>query len=253
MNVLILGGTTEGRALAAALSCGAGGAPRMRVTSSLAGRVADPALPVGDVRIGGFGGVEGLAGWLRAHGVTAVVDATHPFAATMTDHAAQACSRTGVPLLRLQRPGWTAGPKDDWRRVPTLAAAARAVDEMGQRAFLTIGRQEVAAFRDVSAWCLIRAIEAPDPPLPTRHEVLLARGPFDLAGETATLAAHRIDVLVSKDSGGAATAAKLTAAATAGIPVVLVDRPPLPAGVPTAGTVDEAVAWVQGVCAACGD
>lgn len=238
-HVLLLGGTTEARSLAQSLSGRAG----LRVTSSLAGRVARPAMPTGQVRVGGFGGIDGLLGWLREHRVRAVVDATHPYASTMTEHAAQACSTAGVPMVRLQRPGWSEQPGDDWHRVPNLAAAAARLDELGQRAFLTIGRQEVAAFADVAAWCLVRAIEAPDPPLPRRCELLLARGPFDLPSERKTLRHWQIDVLVSKDSGGDATAAKLTAARERGTPVVLVDRPPLPAGVPVVADVEAAQAW----------
>lgn len=240
-HVLLLGGTTEGRRLADTLSQLDG----LRVTSSVAGRVARPALPAGQLRVGGFGGVDGLVAWLREHEVAAVIDATHPYAATMTEHAAMACSRTGVPLLRLQRPGWVRRPGDDWRRVSNLSAAARDVDDLGRRAFLTIGRQQVAAFAGVDAWCLVRAIEAPDPPLPRRSEVLLARGPFDLAGERETLRRWEIDVLVSKDSGGEATTAKLTAARERGIPVVLVDRPQVPAGVPVVGDVVAAGSWLR--------
>lgn len=241
-RVLLLGGTTEGRRLADALSDLQG----LPVTSSLAGRVARPAMPAGQVRVGGFGGVDGLVAWLREHDVAAVVDATHPYAATMSEHAAQACSRTGVPLLRLQRPGWIQRPGDDWRRVSNLTTAAREVDELGRRAFLTIGRQEVAAFAGVDAWCLVRAIQAPDPPLPRRCEVLLARGPFDLAAEREILRRWEIDVLVSKDSGGEATAAKLEAARECGIAVVLVDRPPVPGGVPIVTDVVGAVRWLRG-------
>lgn len=255
-HVLVLGGTTQGRQLAAALAerTAAGdpigdpsgdpsGVP-VRVTSSLAGRVAAPRLPAGDVRIGGFGGVAGLAAWLVAHDVRAVVDATHPYAATMTAHAHAACARVGVPLLRYERPGWSPGPGDEWRRVRTLADAARLADDLGERVFLTIGRQEVAAFADVAAWCLIRAIERPDPPLPARAQLLLDRGPYELAGERELLARWGIDVLVSKDSGGEATAAKLVAAAERGVPVVLVDRPAPPAGLRVVREQPDVLAWL---------
>lgn len=249
-HVLLLGGTTEARQVAAALA-GDGApsltGPAVRVTSSLAGRVASPRLPPGRVRIGGFGGVDGLTAWLVAHDVRAVVDATHPYAATMTAHAHAACARVGVPLLRLERPGWSAGPGDDWRRVPSLAAAARLVDELGERAFLTIGRQDVAAFAGVEAWCLVRAIEVPDPPLPRRSQVVLDRGPYELAGERAVLGQWGIDVIVTKDSGGDATAAKLAAAAERGLPVVLVDRPASPPGLASVPDEAGALAWLRGV------
>lgn len=237
-RVLILGGTGEARRLAATLV--EDGVP---VVSSLAGRVSSPALPAGEVRIGGFGGVAGLIAWLRERSVTAVVDATHPFAVTMTTSAAAAAASTGIPLLRLQRPGWTARPGDDWRWVDSLEAAAEAVCGFSS-VFLTTGRQGLAAFAGLRARCLIRSVEPPPPPLPPRATVILARGPFSVEDETALLREHRIDVVVTKDSGGAMTEAKLTAARERGIPVVLVRRPPLPAGVPVVATVGDARAWV---------
>ncbi|MEV4636906.1 cobalt-precorrin-6A reductase [Actinoplanes sp. NPDC049548] len=233
LRVLVLGGTTEGRALAG----------RVPVISSLAGRTSAPLLPPGEVRIGGFGGVEGLVRYLREERIRAVVDATHPFAATMTGHAALACPVAGVPLLVLRRPGWTAQPGDVWHRVPGLAAAADVVPGVGRRVFLTTGRQSIAAFAGLDGcWFLSRSVEPPVPPVPRQLEVVLGRGPFSLGAERELLLRHRIDVLVTKDSGGAA--AKLDAARALGIPVVMVDRPPLPAGVPTAGTVDAAVEWI---------
>ncbi|MCZ2860486.1 cobalt-precorrin-6A reductase [Blastococcus sp. VKM Ac-2987] len=238
-GVLVLGGTGEGRRLAAALA-GAG----VDVVSSLAGRVADPALPAGRVRIGGFGGVAGLVAWLRDEAPAAVVDATHPFAAGMTAAAAEASAATGIPLLRLQRPGWTAGPGDDWRWVDSPADAAAAVAGYGS-VFLTTGRQGLAAFADVPGHCLVRSVDPPAPPLPHRVTVLLARGPFDVAGERALMREHAVEVVVTKDSGGPMTAAKLTAARELGLPVVLLRRPPLPPGVPVVATVGEAVEWIR--------
>lgn len=208
------------------------------IVSSLAGRVRDPLLPEGAVRIGGFGGVEGLREWLRDNGIHAVVDATHPFAATITENAVAATAALGIPLIRFGRPGWTAGPGDRWWRVPDLAAAAATSVRLGERILLTIGRQGVGAFAGASRpWFLIRAIEPPDNPLPPRHEILLARGPFTAEGETELLIRRRIDVLVTKDSGGDLTYAKLVAAREVGIPVVMVDRPPLPPGVTVTETV----------------
>ena len=245
-HVLVLGGTTEGRRVAQALTGAAPGPalPHVRVTSSLAGRVRQPLFPPGEVRVGGFGGVDGLAAWLRGHAVDAVVDATHPYAATMTAHAAQACAAVGVPLLRLDRPAWTPEPGDDWHLADCVGAAVTQVDGLGQRAFLTIGRLEVSAFAQVRSWCLVRSIERPDPPLPARHEVVLDRGPFDLAGERATFARWGIDVLVTKNSGGAATAPKLVVARELGIPVVVVARPVSPAGLASVLSVAEALAWL---------
>ncbi|MFD0064635.1 cobalt-precorrin-6A reductase [Streptomyces sp. NPDC056690] len=244
MHVLILGGTTEARRLAQALTAGH---PGWRVTSSLAGRVARPLLPEGEVRTGGFGGADGLARALRELQVDALIDATHPFAGTISFHAAQAAATAHVPLLALRRPGWVPAPGDDWHGVASLEEAARRLPELGRRAFLTVGRLGLAAFADVGdVFCVVRSVDAPEPPLPLRSEVLLARGPFTVEGERAVLREHRIDVLVTKDAGGEATAAKLVAAREAGIPVIVVRRPAVPEGVAEVGSVGEAVTWAQG-------
>ncbi|MFD7586905.1 cobalt-precorrin-6A reductase [Kitasatospora sp. NPDC059811] len=241
-HVLILGGTTEGRALAAALV----ELPSLRVTSSLAGRVAQPRLPAGEVRIGGFGGPDGLADWLRGERVDAVIDATHPFAAGMSRNAALAAAAADVPLLALRRPGWAPVPGDRWHHAPSLAAAAELLPGLGRRVFLTTGRQGIATFAHLDhLHFLARSVDPPEPPLPSTLEVLLDRGPFTLDGERALLREHRIDVVVTKDSGGAATAPKLTAARELGLPVVVVERPPLPDGVPAAPDVPGAVRWLQ--------
>ncbi|WP_369214130.1 cobalt-precorrin-6A reductase, partial [Streptomyces flavofungini] len=223
------------------------GAPR--VTSSLAGRVAAPRLPPGEVRVGGFGGADGLAAWLREHRVDALIDATHPFAGTISFNAAKAAASAHVPLLALRRPGWVASEGDDWHPVGSLEEAARALPTLGERVFLTTGRMGLAAFArpDLAAlWFLLRSVDAPEPPLPARLEVLLDRGPFSLDGERELLRRHRIDVVVTKDSGGAATAPKLAAAREAGVPVVIVRRPPTPEGVPVAAGPEEAAAWLRG-------
>ncbi|WP_244876219.1 cobalt-precorrin-6A reductase [Winogradskya consettensis] len=211
--------------------------------SSLAGRTSSPLLPQGEVRIGGFGGVAGLADYLRAAGIEALVDATHPFAATMTSHAVAAAALTGVPLLVLRRPGFSAVSGDVWHRVPSLGAAASVLPSLGSRVFLTTGRQGLSTFADLSGISFLsRSVEAPEPPMPSRLDVILDRGPFTVAGERELLREHRIDVLVTKDSGGGT--AKLDAARAEGVPVVMVDRPPLPEGVATAATVDDAVSWL---------
>ncbi|WP_033348380.1 cobalt-precorrin-6A reductase [Kitasatospora aureofaciens] len=241
-HVLVLGGTTEGRALAAALD----GRPSLRVTSSLAGRVARPRLPAGQVRVGGFGGPDGLAAWLRAEGVAAVVDATHPFAAGMSRNAALAAAATGVPLLVLRRPGFAPVPGDRWHPVPSLPAAAELLPGLGRRVFLSSGRQGIGAFAHLDGLhFLARSVDPPEPPLPPSLEVLLDRGPFSLDGERALLRDHRIDVVVTKDSGGTATAPKLTAARELALPVVVVERPPVPEGVPVAADVAGAVRWLE--------
>jgi precorrin-6A/cobalt-precorrin-6A reductase len=245
-HVLLLGGTAEARQLATALA----GDPSLRVTSSLAGRVAEPLLPPGAVRIGGFGGAAGLAAWLTDQRVRLLVDATHPFAGTVSAGAAEAAAATGVPLLVLRRPGWLPGPGDRWHPVDSLAEAAGLLPRLGRRVLLTTGRLGLPAFTGVCAavpdlFLLCRSVDPPEPPLPQRVQVLLARGPFTLEGERELLRARRIEVLVTKDSGGAATAAKLTAARELGLPVVLVRRPPAPAGVPTVPDVAAALGWLR--------
>jgi precorrin-6A/cobalt-precorrin-6A reductase len=244
-RVLILGGTSEARELA---RCAEG---RVADTvTSLAGVVAAPALPAGELRTGGFGGPGGLADHLRGDRVDAVVDATHPFAATITASALAATAATGIPLLVVRRPGWVEAAGDDWRRVPTLAAAAELLPGLGERVFLTTGRTTLAAFAGVrGCWFLARSVEPPVAPLPAPLRVLLARGPFDLPGERALLDAHRIDVVVTKDSGGP-VGAKLTAARERGIPVIMVDRPPVPPGAPVVGTVEAALDWLAGLSGA---
>ncbi|MFD3473313.1 cobalt-precorrin-6A reductase [Streptomyces sp. NPDC058695] len=245
MHVLILGGTTEARRLAEALTTGH---PGWRVTSSLAGRVARPLLPAGEVRTGGFGGADGLARALREHQVDALIDATHPFAGTISFHAAQAAATAHVPLLALRRPGWVPAPGDDWHGVASLEEAARHLPTLGRRAFLTVGRLGLEAFAGVrDVFCVVRSVDVPEPPLPLRSQVLLARGPFTVEGERAVLREYGIDVLVTKDAGGEATAAKLVAAREAGIPVIVVERPPVPEGVTGVGSVAEVEEWVRGI------
>lgn len=234
----MLGGTTEARELAGRLH-----AHGVRVLTSLAGRTTAPGTVAGDVRVGGFGGQAGLAAWLRDERPRAVVDATHPFAAQMSTAAAAACAASGTPLVRLLRPGWTERPGDRWERVATLAGAAARVDQLGDRAFLAVGSGGVRAFAGVRAWCLVRSIEPPPPPLPVACEVVLARGPFAPDDELALLREHRIDVVVARDSGGPLDG-KLAAARTLAVPVLVVDRPPTPAGVHAVGSVDAAFAWL---------
>ncbi|WP_199546033.1 cobalt-precorrin-6A reductase [Streptomyces sp. N35] len=241
-HVLILGGTTEARALAAALA----DRPACRVTTSLAGRVTSPARIDGELRTGGFGGAEGLAAWLREERVDALIDATHPFAAVISAHAAEAAGHCAVPVLALRRPGWSAGRGDVWHDVRSLPEAAELLPELGRRVFLTTGRQGLAAFAGLAGHFLVRSVEPPDPPMPAHTEVLLARGPFTVADELELLRTHRIDVLVPKGGGGAATAARLVAARELSAPVVVVRRPPVPAGVPSAPDVAGVLAWLDG-------
>jgi precorrin-6A/cobalt-precorrin-6A reductase len=237
-RVLILGGTAEARELAAALAP----RPDVMIISSLAGRVSDPRLPVGAVRIGGFGGPAGLARWLAEQRITAVIDATHPYAARIRTAAVVAAAEVGAAHLRLERPGWIAQPGDRWHRVAGYAEAAALLPRLGRRIFLTTGRQHLAAFTGRTELSfLARFVDPPDEPVPANVRVLLARGPYDAAREAELLRQHRIEVLVTKDSGGLLTVGKLTAARELSLPVVMIDRPsPVPAGRPVAVVPDVA-------------
>lgn len=234
MRILVLGGTSEARALAAALVDRG-----VDVVSSLAGRVTRPRLPVGEVRIGGYGGVEGLRDYLREGALTHVVDATHPFATTMTAHAVAAGAAEGVPVIRLARPGWSEHPDaSSWHWVEDYAQARTRVESLGRRPFVTTGRQTLGHF---AAWrdhrVLVRVVEPPSDPLPPRWTTVVDRGPYAVEEERRLLAGHGVDVLVTKDSGGTYTAAKLTAAAHVAVPVVVVARPAAPAGLHETPTV----------------
>ncbi|MGQ0630612.1 MAG: cobalt-precorrin-6A reductase [Sporichthyaceae bacterium] len=241
--VLVLGGTGEARDLAALLVA----QNRWRVLSSLAGRVSNPALPVGEVRLGGFGGPTALAHWLRTHQVRALVDATHPFAARISASAVAASAAAAVPLLVLQRPGWAPGPQDSWERVPVAAAAAAAIGTRSGPVLLTTGRGGLDAFADLRQRVVIRTVDPPVAPLPADHVVILDRGPYTVAGERALMLEHGIRTLVTKDSGGAMTAAKLTAARELGIHVWMIDRPAHPghASGCTVSTPAAAFAWLD--------
>jgi precorrin-6A/cobalt-precorrin-6A reductase len=242
MRILILGGTGEARELAAELT-GAG----VDVVSSLAGRVREPRLPAGPVRIGGFGGAAGLAGFLGVEAITGIVDATHPFAAAITANATAAAAQTGLPLLVLRRPPWPADPS--WQTLPDITAAAAVVRAWpGESVFLTTGRRDLGAFAaDGGHRFLVRAVDPPDPdgPVPPRMTLLLDRGPYTVAGEAALMREHGVGLLVTKNSGGPMTAAKLRAARELAVHVVVVERPPLPPGSTVAETVAEALAWVS--------
>lgn len=247
MRLLILGGSTEASALARALTEDARFAPIL----SLAGRTEAPVLPPILVRIGGFGGVAGLAAWLRDHRIAALINATHPFAARMSANAAAAAAETGVALLRVLRPAWVAQPGDDWRIVPDMAAAAQALGNAPRRVLLTIGRQDLAPFAAAPQHdYVIRSVDPPPPAvLPPRATVISARGPFAEADEQALLRTHTIEMLVTKNAGGSATEGKLAAARRLAIPVVMVARPEAARG-ETVPDVAAALAWLDRVHAA---
>ena len=240
MRILILGGTGEARELAAELV-----AAGVDVLSSLAGRVRQPRLPDGPVRVGGFGGPAGLAEFLRAERITAVIDATHPFAGAITANAAQAAAQVGVPLLVLRRAEWVATPS--WDVVPDIGAAAAAVRAWpGESVFLTTGRRDLDVFAaDDRHRFLVRAVDPPDGPVPLRMTLVLDRGPYTVRGESALMREHGVGLLVTKNSGGPMTAAKLEAARDLGVRIVMVRRPPLPAGSVAVTTVAAAVRWIK--------
>jgi precorrin-6A/cobalt-precorrin-6A reductase len=240
VKILLLGGTAEARQVAA----WSAGEPGLEVVSSLAGRTVEARLPEGAVRSGGFGGVDGLVDWLKQHEVDAVVDATHPFAATMTGHAAEAARLTGVPLLVLRRAGWREQVGDRWLWVDSADEAARALAGLGSRAFLTIGRQGLGKFADAGLWMIARCVDPPQP-TPSWCELILDRGPYEVVAELELLRHHHIDVLVTKDSGGSMTSAKLEAARELGIPVVVIRRPALPPGVAAVESAAQVVEWIR--------
>lgn len=244
LKLLILGGTTEASALARALAGDARFAPML----SLAGVTKAPAMPPIPWRIGGFGGIDGLVRYIGDEKVEALIDATHPFAAQMSHHAAIAARRTGVPLLAVCRPGWQPVEGDRWIPVADMAAAAAALESEPRRVFLTIGQKELAPFRAAPQHAyVIRSVDAPDPQsLPPIAQVITARGPFAEADEIRLLAEQRIDIVVTKNSGGTATEAKLVAARAAGIPVVMVERPPRP-DVEAVATAEAALEWLARV------
>jgi precorrin-6A/cobalt-precorrin-6A reductase len=240
--ILVLGGTSEARELAELLD-----AAGVRFVSSLAGRVARPRLPVGAVQIGGFGGIDGLRAYLAEHRVDAVVDATHPFAEGMTRNAIAACAADGIPLLRLERPGWSDTPAAArWHWVDDHDQAAAAAAELGERPFLTVGRQALDRFIGPlgERRTVARVVDAPAIEVPAPWTILLSRGPYPIESERQIFAAHDIDVLVTKDSGGSYTRAKLDVASERGAAVVMVRRAAAAPDVPTVTDADAAAAWL---------
>ena len=249
-RVLILGGTTEARELAA-LAAERWGS-RVEVITSLAGRTAAPAALAGTVRRGGFGGAAGLAAYLCRERIDVVVDATHPFAARISRHAAEAAAEAGIACLALTRPPWRPVPGDRWIEVDTAGEAAARCPGLGRRVWLTVGGGDLDAFAACAGvWFLVRRIERPATPPPLRDcALVLGRGPFTVENERALISKYRIDALVCRASGGAATRAKLDAAREARLPVVMIRRP-LPAAateVPpaAAGSPHDALLWLAG-------
>lgn len=249
-NLLILGGTTEATALARALA-GRGVAG----TVSLAGRVERPLRQPLPQRVGGFGGPEGLAAWLRAEGITHLIDATHPFAAQISRNAVAAVAAAGVPMVALCRPPWTAQPGDRWQRVPDMAAAVAALDRPALRVLLAVGRQSLPDFAiRPQHHYLLRLVDPPEGPLPLpQAEVVVDRGPFEAAADRALMERHGTQIVVSKNAGGDGAYAKIAAARALGLPVVMIDRPPAPAR-PQVPDVPGVLGWLaaHGVPSAAG-
>ncbi len=202
----------------------------VRAVFSYAGRVEKPRAQPVPHRVGGFGGAQGLATYLRDHNISHVIDATHPFAAQMSWNAYHACQETGVPLVALTRPAWRAQDGDVWQHVPDMGGAVTALKGQARRVMLALGRMHVEEFAvQPQHHYVLRLVDQPDvvPSLP-HHTVIVARGPFDVAGDTALFREHAIDVVVCKNAGGSGAEAKLHAARTLGLPVILIDRPDLP-------------------------
>jgi len=249
-HILILGGTSEARQLAGRLA----DRRDLKVTLSLAGRTAHPAAQPVPVRVGGFGGAEGLAAYLAQQRIDVLVDATHPYAATMAAHAAEAAARTKVPIVALRRKAWTAIAGDNWTEADDIGGAVAALGATPRRVFLAIGRKEVGAFAAASQHdYLIRSVDPVEPLLDVPHaSYIVARGPFSEDDERALLEQHRIEVVVAKNSGGKATKGKIAAARAFGIKVVMLRRPALP-DVHAGATVQDEVAWLDHVPAPSAD
>jgi precorrin-6A/cobalt-precorrin-6A reductase len=241
IRVLILGGTGEASELTAKLSV----IPEVEVIVSLAGRTSQPVTPTtGEVRMGGFGGQSGLVKYLQDRHINVLIDATHPFAAQISWTAAEVAIATNIPHLMVIRPAWIKTPEDEWIEVENVASAAQAIPTIAQRVFLSIGRQELTPFVNVpQVWFLMRSIDPPDIEIPN-GKLLLDRGPFSLQQERQLLQEYQIDAIVSKNSGGDATYAKIIAARELGIPVVMVQRPAMPIAEKVTD-VDRAVEWFK--------
>ena len=241
-RILILGGTAEARQLAGRLAGRAG----LDITLSLAGRTATPAAQPVPVRIGGFGGAEGLANYLVSECIDALIDATHPYANMISGNAVAAARRSGVPFIALRRPPWLAVSGDRWIEVNGVGDAVRALGQTPRRVFVALGRNELRPFHDAPQhYYLIRSVDPVDPPLPLPHVgYVTGRGPFSEADDRALMSEHRIDVVVAKNSGGTATYGKIAAARVLGVDVVMLRRPPPLDGV-AVETIEDAIAWLD--------
>ncbi len=242
LRVLVLGGASEARALAARIAQ----RPDIRAVMSLAGRTSAPVETGLPTRIGGFGGVDGLIRYLSEERIDRVIDATHPFATRISANARFACAALGVPLAALGREPWRARAGDRWTEVPNLDEAAKALGSDPKRVFLTIGRLGVGAFRaEPQHEYLIRTIEPPEPSdLPPHRVLLFARGPFEKNDEIALMRERRIEIVVTKNSGGASTYAKMEAARELGLEAIVI-APPAPPDAPRLADIDAAMAFLS--------
>ncbi|HEY3643417.1 MAG TPA: cobalt-precorrin-6A reductase [Xanthobacteraceae bacterium] len=249
-RILILGGTTEARRLAEGLAR----RHDLAVTLSLAGRTANPVAQLVPVRSGGFGGAAGLAAYLATERIDALIDATHPYAAVIAANAARAACSASVPLLALRRPPWVAVAGDRWIEAADACAAVQALGEMPRRVFLALGRNDIAPFVEAPQHhYLVRSVDPVKPPLRVPHaSYVTGRGPFTEADDYALLTAHRIEIVVAKNSGGDATYGKIAAARRLGLAVVMLRRPALPA-VPAVATIEDALAWLDHAFTPCAD
>ena len=241
-RVLILGGTTEARLLGERLAKRGD----IDVTLSLAGRTASPVPHAVPVRVGGFGGAVGLADYLVAERVDVLIDATHPYADIISQHAAAAARNTAVSFMVLRRPPWIAAAGDRWIEVSDAGAAVGAIGTEPRRVFVALGRNDLAPFAGAPQHVyLIRSVDPVDPPLPLPHVTYVtARGPFSEAGDRALMTAHEIDTVIAKNSGGSAAYGKIAAARTLGVGVIMLRRPPTPDG-PAVATIEDAAAWLD--------
>jgi precorrin-6A/cobalt-precorrin-6A reductase len=236
-RVLLLGGTTEASALARSLAD-----RQVDAVFSYAGRTNNPVAQPLPTRIGGFGGVEGLMAWLSAQHITHVIDATHPFAAQMSRNAIAACAALGLPLLGFERAPWGGFP--GCLHVADIDAAVSALPQAPARVFLAIGKQNLAAFATKPQHHYLLRLVDPLEGLPLPEcTAVIARGPFTLQGDLDLLTTHRISHIVAKNAGGSGARAKIDAAQQLGLPVILIDRPALPAR-QVAGSLTEVLAWL---------
>ena len=241
-RILILGGTAEARQLGGRLAGRAG----LDITLSLAGRTATPAAQPVPVRVGGFGGADGLANYLVSERIDALIDATHPYATMISANAVEAARRGGVPLVALRRPPWIKVAGDRWIEVSDVDEAVHALGHTPRRVFVALGRNELAPFGNAPQhYYLIRSVDPVDPPLRLPQAgYVTGRGPFGEADDRALMTEHRIDVVVAKNSGGPATYGKIAAARALGIDVIMLRRPAAPACASVA-TIEDAIAWLD--------